>query len=93
MVRVLCHLNSDMIDRLAADFGDVEFVSIPRDGELDPHVDGDVLVTSPIQMGTTAAALQRGVRWVHTIGTGVDRFPLDLIPPGVTLSCSRGASL
>jgi phosphoglycerate dehydrogenase-like enzyme len=37
-------------------------------------------------------ALRRGVRWVHLIGTGVDRFPLDLLSADVTLTCSRGGS-
>jgi phosphoglycerate dehydrogenase-like enzyme len=31
------------------------------------------------------------VRWIHTIGTGVDRFPLEAVGDRV-LTCSRGAS-
>jgi len=38
-----------------------------------------------------AELLRRGVRWVHTIGTGVDRFPLDQVGDRI-LTCSRGAS-
>ena len=92
MVRVLHHLNADAAASLAAEFPSVEFISIPRDGTLDADVAGDVLVTSPVSTPTLAEALSRGVQWVHLIGTGVDRFPLDLLAPEVTLSCSRGGS-
>jgi phosphoglycerate dehydrogenase-like enzyme len=92
MVRVLHHLNSEAAAALAAEFPDVEFVAIPREGALDADVAGDVLVTSPVATPILPDALSRGVRWVHVIGTGVDRFPLQLIGPGMTLSCSRGAS-
>ncbi|MEO8696445.1 MAG: NAD(P)-dependent oxidoreductase [Acidimicrobiales bacterium] len=92
MVRVLHHLNAEMAGSLAADFPSVEFVSIPRDGTLDAGVVGDVLVTSPVSTPTLADALSRGVKWVHLVGTGVDRFPLDLLRADVTLTCSRGGS-
>ena len=92
MVRVLHHLNADAAASLAAEFPSVEFISIPRDGTLDADVAGDVLVTSPVSTPTLAEALSRGVQWVHLIGTGVDRFPLDLLAPEVTLSCSRSGS-
>jgi phosphoglycerate dehydrogenase-like enzyme len=92
MVRVLHQLNAEAAATLAAEFPSVEFISIPRDGALDDGVAGDVLLTSPIGTETLPEVLRRGVRWVHLVGTGVDRFPLDLIPPEVTLSCSRGAS-
>jgi phosphoglycerate dehydrogenase-like enzyme len=35
--------------------------------------------------------LERGVRWVHAYGTGVNAFPLHELR-GIPLSCSRGAS-
>ena len=92
MARVLHHLNADAAASLAAEFPSVEFISIPRDGTLDADVAGDVLVTSPVSTPTLAEALSRGVQWVHLIGTGVDRFPLDMLAPEVTLSCSRGGS-
>ena len=92
MVRVLCHLNADAVDKIAAEFPDVEFACIAREGELDPDISGDVLLTSAIGAPTLEQALDRGVRWIHTIGTGVDRFPLELIRSEHTLTCSRGAS-
>ena len=40
---------------------------------------------------TWPRSLARGVRWVHTFGTGVERFPFDALG-GRLLTCSRGAS-
>ena len=31
------------------------------------------------------------MRWVHNFGTGVDKFPFDLLGPDQVLTCSRGA--
>lgn len=92
MARVLHQLNAEALAPLAAEFPSVEFVAIPREGALDAGVTGDVLLTSPVSTPILPEALSRGVRWVHLIGTGVDRFPLELIAPDVILSCSRGAS-
>ena len=38
-----------------------------------------------------AQAVARGVRWVHVIGTGVDRFPFEVVGDRA-VTCSRGAS-
>jgi phosphoglycerate dehydrogenase-like enzyme len=35
--------------------------------------------------------VKRGVRWIHTLGTGIDRFPLDAVGERV-LTCARRAS-
>jgi len=92
MVQVLHQLTADAVAPLAGEFPSVEFIAIPRDSVLPDGIAGDVLLTSPIGTPALAEALRRGVRWVHLVGTGVDRFPLDLITPDITLSCSRGAS-
>jgi phosphoglycerate dehydrogenase-like enzyme len=70
---------------------DVELVEISGDGELEPGVEGEVLFTIPWDLPNLEHVLSRGVRWVHTMGTGVDRFPLGLVGDR-TLTCSRGAS-
>ena len=92
MVQVLHQLSAEALASLAAEFPSVEFIALPREGELPDDIAGDVLLTSPVGSPTLAEALRRGVRWVHTVGTGVDRFPLDLLTPDITLSCARGAS-
>ncbi len=34
----------------------------------------------------------RGVRWIQLIGTGIDAFPLHLVPDEVAVTNMRGAS-
>src|SRR5207253_4098119 len=70
---------------------DVESGSIPLEGDFPPDVDGEVLLTLPWGSPNLAQVLARGVRWVHALGTGVDRFPIHLLGDRV-LTCSRGAS-
>jgi phosphoglycerate dehydrogenase-like enzyme len=91
MVRVLHHTNAGSLQALAAEFPDVTFVQLPTDGPIDPDVRGEILLTGAYGAPSLPEALERGVRWIHTIGTGVDRFPLDLVGDR-TLTCSRGAS-
>jgi phosphoglycerate dehydrogenase-like enzyme len=90
-MRVLTHIGGPMADQIRAAAPDVEVVEIPADGDLEPDVDGDVLFTIAWGTPNLEHVLSRGVRWVHTMGTGVDRFPLTLVGER-TLTCSRGAS-
>ena len=53
--------------------------------------EGEVLLTSPQGVDELAEILERGVRWVHVVGTGVDRFPMEVLGDQI-LTCSRGAS-
>jgi phosphoglycerate dehydrogenase-like enzyme len=89
---VLHHTRPETLDAIRAQVPDVEFVPVPTEGPLDPSIQGDVMLTTAIGAPSLPEALDRGVRWVHTIGTGVDRFPLDAIRQGQVLTCSRGAS-
>jgi phosphoglycerate dehydrogenase-like enzyme len=67
---------------------------VPTEGEVAPEVRGEVLLTFAWGSKNLPALLDRGVAWVHTIGTGVDRFPLEALAahPDCVLTCSRGAS-
>lgn len=89
--KILIHFPVDFVDSLSADFPEVEFISVPRKGELDPEIEGEALLTYAWGTPNIAQVVERGVRWVHTIGTGVDRFPIDQIG-GCILTCARGAS-
>ncbi len=91
LMRVLTHIGGPMADQIRAAVPEVEVVEIPGDRDLDAGVDGDVLFTIAWGTPNLEHVLSRGVRWVHTMGTGVDRFPLTLVGER-TLSCSRGAS-
>jgi phosphoglycerate dehydrogenase-like enzyme len=92
VTRVLHHVGADSLTSTRSAFPDVEFVPVPREGGLGEEVHGDVLLTTAIGGPNLDQVLQRGVRWVHTIGTGVDRFPLEAVLPDQILTCSRGAS-
>jgi phosphoglycerate dehydrogenase-like enzyme len=88
-LRVLSHLG--VIPEVAAALPDVEIVAIPTDAPPEVGVRGEVLLTLMRGVPNIAEVLERGVRWVHTIGTGVDEFPLELLGDRV-LTCSRGAN-
>jgi phosphoglycerate dehydrogenase-like enzyme len=90
-IRVLSHVGGQMAEDIGAAVPQAEVVVIPGEGELDEGVEGEVLFTTAWGTENMEHVLTRGVRWVHTLGTGVDKFPLHLID-GQVLSCSRGAS-
>jgi phosphoglycerate dehydrogenase-like enzyme len=91
MIRVLSHVRGDVAEQVRQARPDVEVVEIAGDGDLEPGVEGEVLFTIPWDLPNLEHVLGRGVRWIHTLGTGVDRFPLHLVGDR-TLTCSRGAS-
>jgi phosphoglycerate dehydrogenase-like enzyme len=39
-----------------------------------------------------ASLVGPATEWLHVLSTGVDSVPLDVVPEGVTVTCSRGAS-
>ena len=90
-LRVLSHLPRASVEQLAGPLSEVEIVEVPREGEPPPGVHGEVLLTFAWGSPNLALLASRGVRWIHTIGTGVDRFPLDAVGDRI-LTCSRGAS-
>jgi phosphoglycerate dehydrogenase-like enzyme len=90
-LRVVTTFPAKLLARVGETVPGVEVVHAPSEGELGPEVHGEVLVVPPWDPGNLEALLGRGVRWVHTIGTGVDRFPLELLGDRM-LTCSRGAS-
>jgi phosphoglycerate dehydrogenase-like enzyme len=92
MVTVLHHTNPDAMAPVRARFPEVTFVPIPTNEPLPDDVQGDILVTPPINSANLPEVMARGVRWVHVTGTGVDRFPLELIDDGRIITCARGAS-
>ncbi len=90
-LRVLVHAPHPVLERIAAEHPGVRLIPIPTRGEIPADARGEVLLTLPWGTPNLAQALERGVRWIHVLGTGVDRFPLDLVGERV-LSCARGAS-
>ena len=90
-VRVLTHLPAARLEQVRAAAPEVELIDVPAEGEPDPGLRGEVLLTLPWGTPNLASVLARDVRWVHAIGTGVDGFPLALLGDRL-LTCSRGGS-
>jgi phosphoglycerate dehydrogenase-like enzyme len=91
-VRVLVHLGDSFAEQIAAACPGVDAVVIPTAEPINPALRADAVLTLPWGTPNLSSVLATaGVRWVHTVGTGVDRFPLDAIGNRL-LTCSRGAS-
>jgi phosphoglycerate dehydrogenase-like enzyme len=90
-VRVLTHMPPERLARIREAVPEVELVAVPTQGEPDAGIEGEVLLTLPWGTSNLATVVERGVRWVHAIGTGVDGFPFSALT-GRVLTCSRGAS-
>lgn len=91
IMRVLTQLGGALAERIAAAVPRAVVVPVPGDGEPAAEVHGEVLLALPWGTPNLAQVLARGVRWVHVLGTGVDRFPLHLVGDRL-VTCSRGAS-
>ena len=70
---------------------DAEVISIPTEGRIAEGLGAEILLTQTWGSSNIAEVVARGVRWIHTLGTGVDRFPFDSVGDCV-VTCSRGAS-
>lgn len=89
--RIATHMPTALLAPVEAAFPGIEVVAVPQEGEIDPDLHADVLLTLPWGTPNLAEVLTRGVRWVHAYGTGVDGFPFEALQ-GIPLTCSRGAS-
>jgi phosphoglycerate dehydrogenase-like enzyme len=91
-VHVLVHLGDSFAEQIKAACPGVETTVVPTADPVDPALRADALLTLPWGTPNIGPLLATtGVRWVHTVGTGVDRFPLGAIGDRL-LTCSRGAS-
>jgi len=89
--RILVQVRESLVRRIADALPDADVVPIVSEGDLAPDDRGDVLLTMAWGSPNLAHVLARGVRWVHALGTGVDRFPFELLGDR-PLTCSRGGS-
>ncbi|MBS9376289.1 NAD(P)-dependent oxidoreductase [Rhodococcus sp. B50] len=91
--RILSHLGDLPLlqDMLAEAEVDAQIVAVPQHGPIDDNARGEVLLTLMQGTPNLPEVLDRGVRWIHTVGTGVDEFPVDLLGDR-TLTISRGAT-
>jgi len=90
-LRVLSHLPLPLLEPVRREFPDVVLMQVPMQGDPPPEARGEVLLTHAKGSPNLAAVVARGVRWVHTFGTGVNDFPFAALGSRM-LTCARGAS-
>jgi len=91
-MNVFSQVGRKLSEHLAAAVPEVSVLEIPTGGALGADTaDAEVLLTQTWGSENIAEVLRHGVRWVHVLGTGVDRFPFASLGDRV-LTCSRGAS-
>ena len=90
-LRVLSHIALGLLAPVRAAHPDVELVEIPERGPLPDDAHAPVVLTQTWGAPNLADVMTRGVEWVHTFGTGVNRYPFETLGDAV-LTCSRGAS-
>src|SRR5439155_3062562 len=73
-VRLLNHLHGDVTERIRERYPEVDVVEVPREGDVDPAVTGDALLTVRA-LGRNIAQLAGRVHWMHNFGTGLDALP------------------
>lgn len=88
---VLSHVPERITRRVSREHPAVRVREIPEQGPLDDDVRGEVLLTQAWGSPNLGEVVERGVRWVHAYGTGVNRFPFAALGDR-PLTCSRGAS-
>jgi phosphoglycerate dehydrogenase-like enzyme len=90
-LRVLTHVPLQLLERVRREVPDAELILVPMQGEPPDAAHGEVLLTHARGSPNLASVVERGVRWVHAYGTGVNAFPFAALGARV-LTCSRGAS-
>ncbi len=90
-LRILSHLPVDGVRRAVDGLSGVELIHVPMEGPIPESATGEVLLTFTEGAPNLGDVVARGVRWIHTIGTGVERFPFEHLGER-TLTCARGVS-
>lgn len=91
MLKVFSQVGQKLTTRVAELLPEATVIAIPDSGEIEPGLEAEVLLTQTWGSENLAAVMARGVRWIHVLGTGVDRFPFEAVGDRV-VTCSRGAS-
>jgi phosphoglycerate dehydrogenase-like enzyme len=77
------------IDRPFWDENKFEVIHVPPEAPIPDGVEGDVLLMT-FGNGAIYALVERGVKWVHFVGTGIDSFDLARLAHGRLFTNSRG---
>lgn len=90
-MKILSHVMPGVLARVRAEFPDAEVIQVPEKGEVPAGIEGEILITQAWGSPNLGEVMKRGVRWIHTFGTGVNAFPFAEVGDA-TLTCARGAS-
>lgn len=92
LTRILSQLGDAEAIQLPADLRErVQVIPVPAKGPIAEDTRGDVLLM--LFDGDAAYALiERGVKWVHFIGTGINSFDVARLARGRIFTNSRGAA-
>jgi phosphoglycerate dehydrogenase-like enzyme len=91
VTRVLSHLPVATLAPIAERFPDIDFVQVPTQGIVPASLRGEVLLAFTWGSPNICELVEHGVEWIHTVGTGIDGFPMDAVGKRL-LTCARGAS-
>jgi phosphoglycerate dehydrogenase-like enzyme len=91
VLTVFSQVRPALAEKVAAAAPEVRLLSIVGEGDVPAGISGEVLLTYPWASPNLPDVLERGVRWVHVMGTGIDAFPLQVLTDQL-LTCSRGGS-
>lgn len=91
MTTIFSQVGKKITAKVAGLVPDAAVIAIADSGPLPVELEAEVLLTQTWGSDNIADTVERGVRWIHTLGTGVDRFPFDAVGDCV-VTCSRGAS-
>ncbi len=83
----------DLVDQLQSLAPGIEAFVLPSTDEPGERIVTDALLGTAAEGTQLPALIERceGLRWVHILGTGVDKFPLHLVEDRL-VTCSRGAT-
>ncbi len=90
-MKIFSQVGRKLTDRVRELLPEASVVAIPERGDLQPGLRAEVLLTQTWGSENMAGVVEKGVRWIHVLGTGVDRFPFEYVGDRV-VTCSRGAS-
>lgn len=83
----------DLVDQLQSLAPGIKAFVLPSTDEPGDRIVADALLGTAAGGTHLPALIERceGLRWVHILGTGVDKFPLHLVEDKL-VTCSRGAT-
>lgn len=92
-LRILSLIGSESELQLPADLRDqVEFIDVSPSEPVPPGLGGDVLLMS-FRCPAIYELAERGVKWVHFIGTGIDSFDVERLTRGRVMTIAHGAAV